>query len=131
MRMILILPMLAVSACSSEPMANKATPAPSPAPKISPDAPARYVGRWAAKPELCAEGSWNFEALNLSTAGEVSCGFRRVQDVPGGFDIDATCHTEGANGDEVIELRFGASANRMRVESKTFQPIELTRCSAK
>jgi hypothetical protein len=128
MRIVLIFPILAISACSPEPMTNQATSAPSPAPKVSPDAPARYVGRWAAKPELCAEGSWNFDALSLSTAGEVACDFRRVQDVPGGFDIDATCHAEGTDSDEVIALRFGASADRMRVESKTFQPIELMRC---
>jgi hypothetical protein len=116
---------LGLAACSSEPIVHKAK---APTPSVSPDMPARYVGRWAAREELCAEGAWRFEAMDLSTAGEVSCDFRRVEEVPGGYDVDATCHAEGSQTDEVIKLRFAESANAMLVESKTFQPIGLIRC---
>jgi hypothetical protein len=127
----LLLAGLPLAACSAEPAANKSAQATTTS--VSPDGPPRYVGRWAAREELCAEGAWRFEAMDLSTAGEVSCDFRRVEEVPGGYDVDATCHAEGSQTDEVIKLRFAESAAKdngaMLVASKTFQPIELIRCS--
>ncbi len=127
MRTILIMAACSLAACSSEPVAQNTAPA-SPLPKVSPEAPPRYVGRWAAREGRCAEGAWRFEAMDLSTAGEVSCDFRRVDEVPGGYDVDATCHAEGTDTEEVIRLRFPDSAGEMLVESRTFKPIGLVRC---
>lgn len=53
--------------------------------------PAAYVGRWAATPELCENGAWEFQARALSTAGEVSCQFDQVTPTASGFDIEARC----------------------------------------
>ena len=134
-----------LAACSSQPandVANRpensaGVPA---VPPIAPPGPiakpeplgeaARYVGRWAANPGLCETGAWKFEARHLATAGEVSCDFETVSAVSGGYDVKAHCLAEGAQSDETIRLRILAGrSNRMTVASKTFQPIELERCS--
>lgn len=92
-------------------------------------APARFVGRWAANPQLCEGGAWRFEEKHLGTAGEVSCDFDRVTHVADGYDVEARCLAEGVTSKEVIRLRFPDEDARMRVESKTFRPIELGKCS--
>lgn len=91
-------------------------------------APARYVGRWAAKEALCKQGAWKFDERHLATAGEVSCDFSRVTQVAGGYDIEATCHAEGDTTEDRISLRFAESAGAMLVESKIFRPVGLIRC---
>lgn len=111
------------------------TPAPYPTPEAAraelpsptPQS-ARYVGRWAASEALCLDGAWRFEERRLATAGEVSCTFDRVSPIDEGYDLEATCRAEGPPARETIRLRFPQDANRMRVESKTFPPIELQRC---
>ena len=134
-----------LAACSSQPANDIANgPAnPTGVPAIPPIAPpdpianpealgeaALYVGRWAANPGLCETGAWRFEARHLATAGEVSCDFETVSAVVGGYDVEAHCLAEGARSDETIRLRMLAGpSNRMTVASKTFQPIELERCS--
>lgn len=130
-----------LAACSVEPATNNAVtqgPAPtisspeaSPQPVLTPTpapAPARYLGRWAANKGLCEDGAWKFDASHLSTAGEVSCDFDKVSEMPGGYDIAARCLAEGTRSRETIKLRFAESAGAMLVESKTFQPIGLIRC---
>lgn len=94
------------------------------------EAPARYVGRWAATPELCKDGAWKFAEMDLSTAGEVSCDFQRVREVPGGYDADALCLAEGSRSEETIQLRFPESAGGMTVTSQTFKGVGLERCDA-
>lgn len=93
-------------------------------------AAARFVGRWAAKPELCEGGAWRFEEKKLATAGEVSCDFDRVTHVADGYDVAAKCLADGVTSQETIKLRFSGEEERMRVESKTFRPIELGRCGS-
>ncbi|MGK6319767.1 hypothetical protein [Sphingomonas sp. DT-204] len=88
----------------------------------------RYVGTWAAKPELCRSGAWRFDQRHLATAGEVSCDFDNVERVAGGYDIAATCYAEAPAVKEGITLRFAESAKAMMVESKIFQPIGLIYC---
>jgi hypothetical protein len=131
MRIASISAALLLAACgpAPQPPADKASPAPEPSisPSPSPE-PARYIGRWAAEERLCKDGAWEFAAMDLSTAGEVSCDFHKVQEAPGGYDVDATCFAEGARTDETIKLRFAESAGAMLVESKTFRPIGLIRC---
>ena len=88
----------------------------------------RYVGRWAASEGLCASGAWRFHATHLETAGEVSCRYDRVDTVPGGYDLHATCTAEAPPAADLIKLRFAESAQAMLVESKTFKSTGLIYC---
>jgi hypothetical protein len=149
---------LALAACSQQPanetasadtmtpVANDASPSPtaaaSPTPvsSSSPDsgepgklpppggATPRYVGRWAASEQLCAAGAWRFYATHLETAGEVSCTYNRVDTVPGGYDLHATCTAEAPPAPDLIKLRFAESAQAMLVDSKTFKSTGLVYC---
>jgi len=110
--------------------ANQAEP-PAPAAPEPEAAPPRYVGRWAAKLELCRDGAWDFQQRHLSTAGEVSCDFDRVDEAQGGYDIAAICLAEGSRAPDRIKLRFAESAGAMLVESKTFAPVGLIRCDGR
>jgi hypothetical protein len=78
----------------------------------------RYVGRWAARENLCDTGVWRFEPKRLVTAGEVSCDFDKVAKAPGGYEIAATCLAEGSASQDTIRLRFAESAQAMLVKSK-------------
>jgi hypothetical protein len=107
-----------------------AEPAPAESPPPSQDASAlpdklppadvanRYVGRWAAREQLCDTGAWRFERRRLVTAGEVSCDFDDVAKAPGGYDIAATCLAEGSTSKDTLQLRFAESAQAMLVKSK-------------
>lgn len=114
--------------------ATTATPAPSPDSgepgKLPPanGATPRYVGRWAATEQLCASGAWRFYATHLETAGEVSCTYNRVDKVPGGYDLHATCTAEAPPAPDLIKLRFAESAQAMLVESKTLKSTGLIYC---
>lgn len=150
-RITIGLGLLALAACSpAQEQRNAATPAESPtvanaaaigAPAPAHDdppldntaaegdgAPARFVGRWAANPELCRDGAWRFEEKHLATAGEVSCDFDRVTHVADGYDVAARCLAEGVTSEEAIRLRFADTSDAMYVESKTFRAITLERC---
>ncbi|HEU4958779.1 MAG TPA: hypothetical protein VFT56_00080 [Sphingomonas sp.] len=148
-------PVLLLAACSqpqdtaenaTPPAANEAippspspsttsTPSPAPAPTTKPGrlpaatgAQPRYIGRWAATRQLCEGGAWRFYATHLETAGEVSCTFGKVDTVPGGYDIHATCTAEAPPAPDTIKLRFAESAQAMLVDSKTFKSVGLTYC---
>src|SRR3546814_5462303 len=90
------------------------------------DAAYRYVGRWAATQQLCATGAWRFHERRLDTAGEVSCTFDKIDKVPGGYDITATCLAEGNRTPDTIELRFAESARAMLVSSKMWDGVGLS-----
>ena len=114
----------AASSAAPPEAAPSLTPLPSPAPttatgKLPPaDAANRYVGRWAARENLCKSGAWRFEPERLVTAGEVVCDFDHVGKVPGGYDITAMCRAEGETSKDTIKLRFAESAHAMLVQSK-------------
>jgi hypothetical protein len=122
------------------PTAPETSPSPTPASSPSPDsgeprklppaagATPRYVGRWAASEQLCASGAWRFYATHLETAGEVSCSYNRVDTVPGGYDLHATCTAEAPPAPDLIKLRFAESAQAMLVDSKTFKSTGLIYC---
>ena len=92
------------------------------------DAEYRYAGRWAATQQLCETGAWRFQPKRLDTAGEVSCTFDNVEQVPGGYDIAASCLAEGNRTKDTIELRFAESAQAMLVQSKMWDGVGLTYC---
>jgi hypothetical protein len=117
--------------------ASPATPAPSPSVaaergRLSPadDAQPRYIGRWAATKQLCESGAWRFYATHLETAGEVSCSYHRADEVPGGYDLHATCSAEAPPVPDLIKLRFAESAQAMLVDSKTLKSVGLIYCGA-
>jgi hypothetical protein len=119
-------------------VAQSVSPAATSSPSPSPAAPGtlppadsatpRYVGRWAATKKLCASGAWRFYATHLETAGEVSCTYRRVDAVPGGYDLHATCTAQAPPQPDVITLRFAESAQAMLVDSKVLPSIGLIYC---
>ena len=138
MRRALVVPLLLALAGCGQPdsggdrtRTNQAEPPPAATPEPAAPPP-RYVGRWAAKLELCRDGAWDFQERHLSTAGEVSCDFDRVDEAQGGYDIAATCLAEGNRAPDRIKLRFAESAGAMLVESKSFAPpVGLIRCDGR
>lgn len=107
-----------------------------PAPSAAPEAPAPvtarpgYVGRWAATPELCADGAWTFRHDGLSTAGEVSCRFDGVAALDDGYEIAATCTAQAPPQAHRLNLRVGADGQTMSVRGGPFDdPPLLNRCS--
>src|SRR3546814_8932080 len=76
--------------------------------------------------QLCATGAWRFHERRLDTAVEVSCTFDKIDKVPGGYDITATCLAEGNRTPDTIELRFAESARAMLVSSKMWDGVGLS-----
>lgn len=89
-----------------------------------------FVGRWAAREDLCAEGAWVFTESGVTTAGEVSCRFDSVRRVTAGYDIAATCWAEGAPTPHTIQLSYAESAQALLVEGGPFADIGLIACPA-
>lgn len=133
----MIAALLVVVACSPAPSENASDPPiprsalAQPKPTAKPDIEPRFVGDWAATPALCDGGRWRFRRGSLSTAGEVSCGFSKIEEVAGGYDVQAVCTAEGQSAPETIKLRVPEDGGPMAVQSKTFQPITLVRCPGK
>lgn len=127
--------LLVVVACSPDAPDHPADPAipptalPQPRPSAKIEQPPRFLGDWAASAMLCKGGRWRFRKGSLSTAGEVSCGFSKIEPAPSGYDIQAVCSAEGLSAPETIKLRFTESEAAMTVDSKTFQSITLIRCA--
>lgn len=93
-----------------------------------PDALPRFVGRWATDEKNCETLAWSFTADGLETPAGSVCRFRDVREVPGGYDIDASCTAESPEQDDLIELRFAQSARGMLFESRSIADAGLIRC---
>jgi len=130
---------LALAACTpgeAQPPATSAPTAPLPGVPLAPpgttlppaDREFRYVGRWAATPELCETGAWVFEAQRLTTAGEVACDFGAVTPVPGGYTIAATCTAEAPPTEHTLHISFAESARAMLIEGGPFEDAGLIYC---
>ena len=89
----------------------------------------RFVGRWAAKVGNCSNKAWRFTATSLNTPAGSQCKFRKVTEVPGGYDIAARCTAEGPPTDDTLELRFAESAKALLFESDVIADAGLVRCS--
>jgi hypothetical protein len=124
---------LALAACRPEaeapPPAAQTTRAPAgaPAPAQATEPPF-FVGRWAARPELCAEGAWVITDHGIDTAGEVSCGFERPPAGGGPVELDAVCTAEGPPQRWRIRLSYAQSAQALLIENGPFADIGLVRC---
>lgn len=133
---------LVLAGCGPEPRAaEKAATASEPAPAAGPapttavtadvPQPAPYVGRWAATPELCADGAWMFEPGRVATAGEVSCDFATVTPQGAGYRVGAKCLAEGVAEPETFGLALAGAgaAQRMTVTGGPWTgPVTLMRC---
>ena len=88
----------------------------------------RFVGRWAADAGKCAAQAWRFTEMSLRTPAGSVCAFKRVLEVPGGYDIAARCTAEGPPADDTLELRFAESAKALLFESDLIADAGLVRC---
>ena len=124
----------AASAASAPSSVAEAPPAASAAPAqaqaASAAGPDVYVGRWAAQPNLCAAGAWTFARDRLSTAGEVSCTFRKVERTQSGWEIAASCTAEAPARDATLTLTLTdpAPPETMTVSGGPFESVTLRRC---
>lgn len=89
----------------------------------------RFVGRWAANVGNCSGKAWRFTATSLNTPAGSQCTFRKVTEVPGGYDIAARCTAEGPPTDDTLELRFAESAKALLFESDVIADAGLVRCN--
>ena len=107
-----------------------AAAAPEQAQAASLPGPDVFVGRWAAQPSLCAAGPWTFAADRLTTAGEVSCTFRRVERTATGWNVAATCTAQAPAQDATLTLTMTdtAAPETMTVSGGPFQSMTLRRC---
>ena len=88
----------------------------------------RFVGRWAANVGNCSGKAWRFTATSLNTPAGSQCTFRKVTEVPGGYDIVARCTAEGPPTNDTLELRFAESAKALLFESDVIADAGLVRC---
>jgi len=98
-----------------------------PAPEPAPARPF-FVGRWAARPALCADGAWVIDEHELSTAGEVHCRFERTTPIQSGFEVEAVCTAEGPPEPHRLRFAYAQSARALLVEGGPFADAGLVRC---
>jgi len=89
----------------------------SPPPPAQPQtaAPVSYVGLWAASADLCANPPWRIQDRAISTQGEVHCDFNDVREVPGGYDVDATCYAEAPPAPYMLQLRLTETPHTLTI----------------
>jgi hypothetical protein len=88
----------------------------------------RFIGKWAADQRSCESGPWQFTQTTLRTPAGSVCSFDRVTQVPGGYDIQATCTAEAPPVSDTLKVRFAESAKAMLFESKTIADSGLVFC---
>lgn len=88
----------------------------------------RFVGRWAADQRLCESKAWVFTDTSLRTPAGSNCNFEKVTQVPGGYDVQATCTAESPPTADVLHIRFAESAKAMLFDSKTISDTGLIFC---
>ncbi len=81
----------------------------------------RYVGLWATTADGCSNPAWRFEERGVSTQGEVSCEFQRVEMTARGYDIQAQCTAESPPTPYNIQLSFAESARAMMITGGPWQ----------
>lgn len=129
---------LLLAACSDNrsrteaPAGSEPQPTPAPAPASPPvaEAAASFVGDWATRPDLCAEGRFRVAETGLTTAGEVSCAWSPadVRRTPEGWTIQARCRAEGP--EQPAELVVTGGHDDLLIRGAPFEPLPLTRCPA-
>lgn len=88
----------------------------------------RFVGQWAANQQSCQSNAWQFTETTLRTPAGSVCSFNRVTEVPGGYDIQATCTAEAPPTSDTLRIRFAESADSMLFESESIADTGLVYC---
>jgi hypothetical protein len=88
----------------------------------------RFIGKWAANQQSCETAAWQFTETTLRTPAGSVCSFNRVTEVPGGYDVRATCTAEGPPTSDTLQVRFAESAKAMLFESETIADTGLVFC---
>lgn len=89
----------------------------------------RFVGEWAVSADGCTAPPWHWTAQGVSTEGEVSCTFSKIDMTPTGYNIDASCSAEAPPAPYQIQLAFAESARAMMVSGGPWEgPISLIYC---
>lgn len=88
----------------------------------------RFVGNWAADERSCKSAAWRFTETSLQTPAGSNCSFNRLTEVPGGYDIRATCTAEAPPASDTLTIRFDESAKSMLFESETIADAGLVFC---
>ena len=88
----------------------------------------RFIGKWAADARSCESAAWQFTQTTLRTPAGSNCSFNRVTEVPGGYDIQATCTAEAPPTSDTLKIRFAESAKAMLFESETIADTGLVFC---
>jgi hypothetical protein len=94
----------------------------------TPGAGPRFFGQWAADHVKCNSDPWLFTETSLHTPAGSTCSFNRVTEVPGGYDIQATCTAEAPPTSDTLQIRFDEPAKKMLFESETIASSPLTFC---
>lgn len=89
----------------------------------------RFIGRWATDERNCRNLAWRFTATSLRTPAGSVCNFRRVTEVPDGYDVAARCTAEGPPVGDTLKLRFAESARALLFESNSIADAGLVRCN--
>jgi hypothetical protein len=133
MRKMLVLAALALSACGPTTPADP-PPDPQAASEVSDTVEAlphhlpptgaepRFVGSWATTDDGCDDPAWIINAHEMHTQGEVSCTFNDVSEIPGGYNVQATCHAEGETTQHDMQLTFAESAQAMMIAGGPWSP---------
>ena len=88
----------------------------------------RFVGKWATDEKSCESAPWQFTQSTLRTPAGSSCSFDQVSQVPGGYDVKATCTAKGPPATDTLEIRFAESAKAMLFKSKVIAGTGLVFC---
>lgn len=88
----------------------------------------RFIGKWAADEKSCQSAAWQFTQTTLRTPTGANCGFNRVTEVTGGYDIQATCTAKGEPTSDTLKLRFAVLSKSMMFESRTIPDTPLVFC---
>lgn len=88
----------------------------------------RFVGKWAADQKSCTSAAWQFTQSRLRTPAGSSCSFDEVTEVPGGYDVKATCTAEGPPTSDTLRIRFAESAKAMLFSSRSIADTGLVFC---
>ena len=110
-----------------EPATPKPPPAAPPQSRAEAEAAPFYVGRWAAKLEMCADAAWVITRREISTPGEVHCRLGEAAGA-GPVEVEATCTAEGPPKPWRLRFAYAQSARALLVENGPFADIGLVRC---
>jgi hypothetical protein len=88
----------------------------------------RFVGKWAADQKSCQSAAWRFTDASLKTPTGASCSFVRATEVPGGYDVQASCSAGGPPAPDTLKIRFAESAKALLFESATLGDTGLIFC---